>query len=240
MNGPRRHANGGFASGTFADLVGGTASVSAAPEGAPRPVVRRTRDARPVDRAGRRHPCRHGPRRHAVRRRAARPADVRPGRGGPSRAPVRRPPARALRLRRLRSAAVRRPPGHARPGAVPARHPRGAVRPARPLRHRRHGPPGVGLGRARLRELSRRGARGRTHRPARLAHRPPHPRHRGRRAVDRGRLDHRLRHPVAPHCQCPPRRGRRCRRLRPCRLGRGAPPATRHGSPGAGSEPPSP
>ena len=28
MNGPRRHANGGFASGTFADLVGGTASVT--------------------------------------------------------------------------------------------------------------------------------------------------------------------------------------------------------------------
>jgi hypothetical protein len=28
MNGPRRHANGGFAAGTFADLVGGTASVT--------------------------------------------------------------------------------------------------------------------------------------------------------------------------------------------------------------------
>ena len=28
MNGPRRHANGGFASGTFADLVGGTATVT--------------------------------------------------------------------------------------------------------------------------------------------------------------------------------------------------------------------
>ena len=28
MNGPRRHANGGFASGTFADLVGGTATVA--------------------------------------------------------------------------------------------------------------------------------------------------------------------------------------------------------------------
>jgi hypothetical protein len=28
MNGPRRHANGGFASGTFADIVGGTATVA--------------------------------------------------------------------------------------------------------------------------------------------------------------------------------------------------------------------
>ena len=28
MNGPRRHANGGFADGTFADLVGGTATVT--------------------------------------------------------------------------------------------------------------------------------------------------------------------------------------------------------------------
>ena len=28
MNGPRRHANGGFAAGTFAELVGGTASVT--------------------------------------------------------------------------------------------------------------------------------------------------------------------------------------------------------------------
>ncbi|MET1059460.1 MAG: hypothetical protein ABWX84_07670 [Nocardioides sp.] len=28
MNGPRRHANGGFASGSFADLVGGTATVT--------------------------------------------------------------------------------------------------------------------------------------------------------------------------------------------------------------------
>ena len=28
MNGPRRYANGGFASGTFADLVGGTATVA--------------------------------------------------------------------------------------------------------------------------------------------------------------------------------------------------------------------
>ena len=28
MNGPRRYANGGFAAGTFADLVGGTATVT--------------------------------------------------------------------------------------------------------------------------------------------------------------------------------------------------------------------
>ena len=86
-----------------------------------------------------------------------------------------------------------RPDGlHVMPGPVPygPRHPRGAVRPARLTSPPTSCPPGVRVaGALDLRQLPRLGARGRPHCAARLPHRPPHPRHRGRRAACRGRLD---------------------------------------------------